>query len=956
MKFVIFALLIALALNGESIISRASVHDPSIFKDNDNYYVFGSHLSAAKSPDLVNWQQISTDYENPSNNTLYGNLLENLKESFKWAGYNDGDCSGGQYSIWAPDVVYNSEYVWDDGSKGAYMLYYSTTSTWRRSCIGFMVSKNVDRDYKYVDTIVYSGFTNTGKVNYDGNSIIDTTWSNDYLNLKTLMNKGTIDNDLSTWKCFYSDGAWNSWYAPNAIDPTVFFDASGKKLFMSYGSWSGGIFVLEIDRKTGIPKYPGKDGTDSSSGNYIDRYFGVHISGGDGQSGEGPYIRYDKNTGFYWFYETYGYLEATGGYNMRLFRSKHLYGPYYDPAGNQAQNSKTGCSEFGVKLIGNYQFSNQVGYRSAGHNSAFVTDDGNYYLVFHQKFLTGQEDGHQIRVRQQFLNEDKWLVTAVYENRNEKIAKYTYNDVVGTYEFINHGNAEKDASMLQTKTIKLEKSGKITGDEAGTWSMKDGTDYTYVTLIISGSTYKGVFFQQLDDNGDRRMTFTAFGNNNLAIWGSSSFKVENNNSWVAGEIAQIEDGWYYIKNPNSGKYLEANGFHSDNEASNIELGTLKNRNSQKWKITNLDNNYVSFTSALGGYNIDLYYGGLEDGTNLQMYYSLDGNAQHFVIIKSSVENTYAIGTRVTGGVKVFDIEDCNVEDGANVRQWQNNYNACQQWIFEKISQDINDFTYPLKNNAVPSTGCGKTLNKALSGAFTFQFGKQSRIVRYDLPKNYDNSNPYRLIFAMHPTGANSLSVVNWGYYGIKNYDTTGSTIFVAPEANGEFWQEYDYRFFDYLLEQLKDEFCIDVSRVFSCGFSYGALFTNGLSWNHQRVLRGIATFAGGDKNIWLPNHLGEPIAFMGLLGLQDTINTPEMARSARNIILKYNSENGNAVDEIAQEVTEEGTHKCYNYKGVYSEYPVRWCTHTYGHFWNPIDYGETYSWISKETWDFFSQF
>jgi len=42
------------------------------------------------------------------------------------------------------------------------------------SFIGFMVSKNVDRDYKYVDTIVYSSFTNTGKVNYDGNSTINT--------------------------------------------------------------------------------------------------------------------------------------------------------------------------------------------------------------------------------------------------------------------------------------------------------------------------------------------------------------------------------------------------------------------------------------------------------------------------------------------------------------------------------------------------------------------------------------------------------------------------------------------------------------------------------------------------------------------------------------------------------------------------------------------------------------
>ena len=89
-------------------------------------------------------------------------------------------------------------------------------------------------------------------------------------------------------------------------------------------------------------------------------------------SGEGGYIRYDKASGYYIFYETYGWLAATGGYNMRLFRSKNVQGLYVDPAGNQAQfNSKNG-DKYGVKLIGNYQFDRQPRYRSAGHNSALI--------------------------------------------------------------------------------------------------------------------------------------------------------------------------------------------------------------------------------------------------------------------------------------------------------------------------------------------------------------------------------------------------------------------------------------------------------------------------------------------------------------------------------------------------------------------------------------------------------
>ena len=115
-------------------INRASVLDPSICKDVDTgeYYVFGSHLATAKSEDLVNWTQISSDYENTSNSPVYGKITENLKESFKWAGENDGDCTGG-FAVYAPDVIWDDYYIWNDGSRGAYLLYYSTSSTWRRS-------------------------------------------------------------------------------------------------------------------------------------------------------------------------------------------------------------------------------------------------------------------------------------------------------------------------------------------------------------------------------------------------------------------------------------------------------------------------------------------------------------------------------------------------------------------------------------------------------------------------------------------------------------------------------------------------------------------------------------------------------------------------------------------------------------------------------------------------------
>ena len=182
------------------------------------------------------------------------------------------------------------------------------------------------------------------------------------------------------------------------------------------------------------------------------------------------------------------------------------------------------CKEYGIKLIGNYQFDSQPGYRSAGHNSALVTDDGKYFLIYHQRFLAAEMgEGYEVRVHQQFLNEDNWLVTAVYEYKNEAIRKYAQDEILGTYEFINHGNVVQDGSMLTTGKITLAKGGDVYGDATGTWTISDGDDYTYVTLTLSNVDYKGVFYIQTDDNGYKKMTFSAIGSNNLAIWGSSKF-------------------------------------------------------------------------------------------------------------------------------------------------------------------------------------------------------------------------------------------------------------------------------------------------------------------------------------------------------------------------------------------------------------------------------------------------
>lgn len=497
---------------------RVSVHDPSIVKaKSGEYYIFGSHLAGAKSKDLVDWRSLGGDYDNVTKNWIFGNVKENLAESFRWAGYDDGDCSGGKYAVWAPDVIWNPYYKNGDGTKGAYMIYYSASSTWRRSCIGYAVSQDIEGPYTYASTIVYSGFTKNGKP--DGKSHRNTRWDTDAIHIKKLIDSGKLKDGLNPkW---FTGEEWNHNYCPNAIDPALFFDKQGQRLYMVYGSWSGGIYLLELDRETGEAKYPGTDFQDTISGNYVDRYFGIHLAGGNHQSGEGPYIVYDDGAGYYYLYETYGALTANGGYNMRLFRSKEVTGPYLDAAGNNAADSYRNNDSYGIKLIGNYKFSGaSVGYKAAGHNSAFIDEDGQHYLIYHQRFDQGTEY-HEVRVHQQFLNQKGWPVTAVFENRNETAGHYRDSEIMGRYEFINHGS-DTAPRLSSPESITLLKDGKIEGDREGTWEKTKGDRYDYITVRMDNTEYHGVFFKQHNEKMDSEqvMTFTAIGDNNTSIWAS----------------------------------------------------------------------------------------------------------------------------------------------------------------------------------------------------------------------------------------------------------------------------------------------------------------------------------------------------------------------------------------------------------------------------------------------------
>ncbi|MFD2705132.1 glycoside hydrolase family 43 protein [Salibacterium lacus] len=499
--------------NKEPNFSEVAVHDPSIIKEEDTFYIFGTHIEAAKSKDLMNWESFTNGYETP-NNSLYGDLSANLSESFEWAGEDDADSQGG-FAVWAPEIFWNEDYVNDDGSTGAYMIYYSVSSTYIRSAIGYAVSKDIEGPYEYVDTVVYSGFTE--QEDYDENSDVNKKWTN--TNIPDLVDEGHVSEVTPAW--FNQDGSYNNTMYPNAIDANVFYDKNGT-LWMSYGSWSGGIFLHELDKETGGVIHPEEDGK-TEDGRMIDRYFGTKISGGYGKSGEGPYIVYDEESEYYFLYKTYGWLGSDGEYNMRVFRSESPEGPFVDAQGNPAVLPEdTDNAPFGNKLMGHYTFKSasddsSLGYFSPGHNSVYVDSDTNQqYLVFHTRFPDSGEK-FEVRVHPLYMNENDWPVAAPYRYSGERLEEVSEENVIGDYKFINHKKDNTD-EVKTSSEITLHDNYDVSGEIEGTWELLNEHE---VRVTVDDETYSGVFVKQWDPLEKQNVwTFTAASDQGMTIWGS----------------------------------------------------------------------------------------------------------------------------------------------------------------------------------------------------------------------------------------------------------------------------------------------------------------------------------------------------------------------------------------------------------------------------------------------------
>jgi poly(3-hydroxybutyrate) depolymerase len=255
-----------------------------------------------------------------------------------------------------------------------------------------------------------------------------------------------------------------------------------------------------------------------------------------------------------------------------------------------------------------------------------------------------------------------------------------------------------------------------------------------------------------------------------------------------------------------------------------------------------------------------------------------------------------------------------------------------------------------------SAGCG-TAKTLQNGTIDISFGGASRKYILRTPDDYDNSHPYRLVFAFAESGSSAMSVATRNYFTLATLDSE-NTIFVAPDAaNGAgSWSKADVELTDAILAELEDDLCIDKTRIFATGFSFGGAMSLALACQRADVFRAVAFFSGADLTGSCTETLTKPIAYYASQASGDSSGTP-MPSSGRIKQAQFAEVNGCTPEPSATTFPAAGQpHTCTDYKDCSSGHPTKYCVFDGPHGWEPKDPGQTTSWNAPEAWKFITQF
>ena len=355
-----------------------------------------------------------------------------------------------------------------------------------------------------------------------------------------------------------------------------------------------------------------------------------------------------------------------------------------------------------------------------------------------------------------FFNEDDWPVVTPFEYGGDHLAEagYEESDIVGDYEYINHGNAT-NGNVINYQKITLNADHTISGDVTGKWEQASGS--AAATITIGNQRYTGYFIAAENEKGTDVMSFTAVGSNNQTIWGAKtsnysgtpragSADYTNANADLVMAPDTVSDDQskaltlsgtnflsgltYYIVNQNSGLSLDLPEGKLD-AGTNVQQWDFNKSWAQQWRLVAVDKDYFRIVS-LGDESkcIAVAENTANDGVNVELQ-TYTGAANQLFKLKE-YNGYYGIVSKCSGDKGALDVFEWSKENGGNINQYAFNNYACQLWSITPIRPAVTSGYYTIKNlnsalyvsdnsgNAVQSDTQTWYITKQADGNYTVQ--------------------------------------------------------------------------------------------------------------------------------------------------------------------------------------------------------------------------------------------
>lgn len=457
----------------------ANVHDPSIEKSGEYYYMYQTdasygnvhvgygHYPYRRSKDLVNWEFMGMAFQ-----TVPLWIKDSLNN--KRADMNPAlpPIENPNYGFWAPCIR-------KVGNK--YRFYYSIVVT--NPIIG-----------------------NNTETSWTERAFIGLAESDD-LALNNWEDKGMVVCSEPDGKESYTrNGAndWSGYFQFNAIDPGFIVTPEGEH-WLIYGSWHSGIAAVQLNPKTGKPDKLDK----------LEDY-GLRIAGRGNvknnrwQALEAAEIIHNPETNYYYLFLAYDELSVA--YNTRVARSKNITGPYIGINGENITNGE----ECWPMLTHPYAFNGHTGWVGISHCCIFQNPDTKQWYYASQGRLPVNVPGVNAsnalmmgHIRELNWTEDDWPVVMPERLAGVPQLALSIKAMYGDYEIV---FMDYQYKTIQTaRTFKLHSDGSVSGTLSGTWTLdvnkgilsignqklivRDGYNWESsprkATLILSGLTSYG---------------------------------------------------------------------------------------------------------------------------------------------------------------------------------------------------------------------------------------------------------------------------------------------------------------------------------------------------------------------------------------------------------------------------------------------------------------------------------